>query len=166
MLNCSTNNVRTRCLFCRPENQFQNVCVCVGGGGGGGGGKPTIGIMSFNLWRSQVRKKENIVWMRVLQFSFRKYLFFFVFPLFNSVKKKLILRRKSIGGASVPPPLVPHQVTPLFESVLIYSWFISRCQYFRICNLNWPIPVAAWSNAWVFGRPLAGTAGAKSAGGV
>jgi len=102
----------------------------------------------------------KIVWMRVLQFSLRKRLFFFISPLQLSWKNSC---RKSIGGASVPTPLVPHQITPLLESILIYSWFISRCPYFRIRNLNWLIPVAARSNA---GRSLAGTAGSKSAGGM
>jgi hypothetical protein len=34
-------------------------------------------------------------------------------------------------------------------------------------NLKWlPIPVAARSNAWVFGRSLAGTVGSNQAGGM
>jgi hypothetical protein len=86
--------------------------------GGGWGVKPTMGIMNFNLRRSQVKKMGKSYECEF--FSFRSENIF-LFPLFNSVEKKPILRRKSIGGASVSPPHVPYQVTPLLESILIYS---------------------------------------------
>ena len=75
-------------------------------------------FMNFNLRRNQVRKMGKIVEMRVFQFSFKKHLFFYS-PSTTQLKK-LILRRKSIGAASVPPPLVSHHVTPLLESILVY----------------------------------------------
>ena len=51
------------------------------------------------------------------------------------------------------------------QAVQTCRWLTVCCCFLRTVIASWPVPVAAWSKAWVCGRQLAGIVGSNPAGG-